>query len=314
MKHKMRRPLRCVFSGRWYISFTRILTVYFRSSIILPEGVVDSLVNDAKEFLDTENWYIEAGIPHRRGYLLYGPPGTGKSELCATSVRVKRDIKHAFQSFDDLRPRGRAEPRDLLPIPRGPLVSILSLHHSLIIESFTKRSVDDSFLQRAASSIPKHGLLLIEDIDCAFSSRDDDDDDDTNPSHMKPMARKPATRSKVTLSGLLNVIDGVGSEEGKLFFATVSVPILCVLSIRLGHIFSALSAAYIFLRSLLSSSSTFCSSLISLTSPFTDELHRPPRRGPAPPGAHRLQSAIRARDDGTGPCALPALLPRRAVS
>jgi hypothetical protein len=30
---------------------------------------------------------------------------------------------------------------------------------------------------------------------------------------------------KVTLSGLLNVIDGVGSEEGKLFFATVSCPL-----------------------------------------------------------------------------------------
>jgi hypothetical protein len=29
------------------------------------------------------------------------------------------------------------------------------------------------------------------------------------------------TRSLVTLSGLLNVIDGVGSEEGQLFFATV---------------------------------------------------------------------------------------------
>jgi len=27
----------------------------------------------------------------------------------------------------------------------------------------------------------------------------------------------------VTLSGLLNVLDGVGSEEGKLFFATVSM-------------------------------------------------------------------------------------------
>ena len=28
-----------------------------------------------------EDWYIDAGIPHRRGYLLYGPPGTGKSKL-----------------------------------------------------------------------------------------------------------------------------------------------------------------------------------------------------------------------------------------
>lgn len=60
VKHKARRPL---------------------SSIILNEGVIDSLVKDAREFIDTEDWYVEAGIPHRRGYLLYGPPGTGKSEF-----------------------------------------------------------------------------------------------------------------------------------------------------------------------------------------------------------------------------------------
>ena len=49
------------------------------SSIILQEGVIQSLVADAREFLATEDWYTAAGIPHRRGYLLYGPPGTGKS-------------------------------------------------------------------------------------------------------------------------------------------------------------------------------------------------------------------------------------------
>jgi chaperone BCS1 len=31
------------------------------------------------------------------------------------------------------------------------------------------------------------------------------------------------SRSRVTLSGLLNVLDGVGSEEGKIFFATVCI-------------------------------------------------------------------------------------------
>ena len=29
--------------------------------------------------LEMEDWYVKAGIPHRRGYLLHGPPGTGKS-------------------------------------------------------------------------------------------------------------------------------------------------------------------------------------------------------------------------------------------
>lgn len=57
------------------------------SSIILQEGVLQSLVQDAQEFIDTEDWYIEAGIPHRRGYLLYGPPGTGKSKLSDYSLK-----------------------------------------------------------------------------------------------------------------------------------------------------------------------------------------------------------------------------------
>lgn len=77
--------------------------------------------------------------------------------------------------------------------------------------------------------MPKRAILLLEDIDCAFPSREDADDADADlpmysgyPGMVIPTMPR-ARRSAVTLSGLLNVIDGVGSEEGKLFFATVSV-------------------------------------------------------------------------------------------
>ncbi|KAJ6596571.1 P-loop containing nucleoside triphosphate hydrolase protein [Mycena sp. CBHHK59/15] len=165
VKHKVHRPL---------------------SSIILQEGVVDALVRDAQEFISTEDWYVEAGIPHRRGYLLYGPPGTGKtSTIYALAGALNLEI------------------------------------YSL---SLASGCVDDSSLQRVASAIPKHALFLIEDIDCAFA-RDDEDDDECGVFGMATQVRadgmmKPVG-SKVTLSGLLNVIDGVGSEEGKIFFATV---------------------------------------------------------------------------------------------
>ncbi|KAJ7884938.1 hypothetical protein B0H13DRAFT_2045346 [Mycena leptocephala] len=93
----------------------------------------------------------------------------------------------------------------------------------------TENCVDDSYLQRAASAIPKHALFLIEDIDCAFPSRDEDEEED-EPNLMTMMGGggpgppSPAWHRSVTLSGLLNVIDGIGSEEGKLFFATVHEP------------------------------------------------------------------------------------------
>ncbi|KAJ6552713.1 P-loop containing nucleoside triphosphate hydrolase protein [Mycena sp. CBHHK59/15] len=160
------------------------------NSIILPEGVVDALVCDAKEFISTEDWYVEAGIPHRRGYLLYGPSGSGKtSTIYALAGALNLEI------------------------------------YSL---SLASRHVDDSFLQRAASLIPKHAIFLIEDIDCAFASRDDEEELEDSPMKIYgagrpgPLTAAHGARSLVTLSGLLNVIDGVGSEEGNLFFATTN--------------------------------------------------------------------------------------------
>lgn len=83
--------------------------------------------------------------------------------------------------------------------------------------------------------MPKQTILLIEDIDCAFPSREESDEDPLSslvhypvmpPTYVAQM--HGPRRSAVTLSGLLNVIDGVGSEEGKLFFATVrSTSFLC---------------------------------------------------------------------------------------
>ncbi|KAJ7690475.1 P-loop containing nucleoside triphosphate hydrolase protein [Mycena rosella] len=167
VKRKVRRPL---------------------SSIILPAGLLDSLVEDAQEFLNTEDWYLGAGIPHRRGYLLHGPPGTGKtSTIYALAGALNLEI------------------------------------YSL---SLASNHVDDNFLQQAASSVPENGIFLIEDIDCAFPSREDEEAEFSTSypdPRLNPNALRPARAARlVTMSGLLNVIDGVGSEEGKLFFATTN--------------------------------------------------------------------------------------------
>uniref|UniRef100_A0A8H8CDY5 BCS1 N-terminal domain-containing protein n=1 Tax=Psilocybe cubensis TaxID=181762 RepID=A0A8H8CDY5_PSICU len=159
------------------------------SSIILQEGVISSLVKDAREFIKSEAWYIKAGIPHRRGYLLYGPPGTGKSKAGELGLEI----------------------------------------YSLALSS---NMLDDAMLARLVSSIPKQAIILIEDIDCAFPSREDQENEESSMRgmmmgmNMMGMNRRAMNMARpgsaVTLSGLLNVLDGVGSEEGKLFFATTN--------------------------------------------------------------------------------------------
>ena len=51
------------------------------TSIVLDPGVKDLLVDDARDFLESRDWYADRGIPFRRGYLLYGAPGCGKTSM-----------------------------------------------------------------------------------------------------------------------------------------------------------------------------------------------------------------------------------------
>lgn len=39
------------------------------NTLILPDYVKEKLLDDAREFLGSEEWYTWAGVPHRRGWL-----------------------------------------------------------------------------------------------------------------------------------------------------------------------------------------------------------------------------------------------------
>ncbi len=51
------------------------------NTIFLKTEQKDSIIKDVDWFFKSKQWYIERGIPYRRGYLLYGLPGTGKSSI-----------------------------------------------------------------------------------------------------------------------------------------------------------------------------------------------------------------------------------------
>ncbi len=102
-------------------------------SIILPPGMLDSIVEDFREFAadDTEAWYISHGLPHRRSYLFYGPAGVGKtSTIRALAGALK--LSACFLSLGDY-------------------------------------NIGNRELQDALRNIPKPSMLVIEDIDALFN-------------------------------------------------------------------------------------------------------------------------------------------------
>jgi hypothetical protein len=76
-------------------------------------------------------------------------------------------------------------------------------------------------LANLISDAPARCILLLEDLDCAFpTSREDGGRYDNEIDQTGRLTARRA-QSKVTLSGLLNVLDSVSSEEGRITFATV---------------------------------------------------------------------------------------------
>jgi hypothetical protein len=88
-------------------------------------------------------------------------------------------------------------------------------------------SIDDHALARLISDTPARCILLLEDLDCAFPhSREDDSDDENERDPYEMLMPLIPAKSNVTLSGLLNVLDSISSEEGRVTFATVFLILL----------------------------------------------------------------------------------------
>jgi chaperone BCS1 len=151
------------------------------STVILDKKVKEVLVNDISDFLHptTRRWYSKRGIPYQRGYLLYGPPGTGKSSF-SFSIAGQFDLD----------------------------IYILNIS-----------GLSDSNLKTLFAELPRHCVVLLEDVDAASSKRAEDTN--TNNSQDGSPPQKPAN-VMVSLSTLLNVLDGIGSPEGRVLIMTTN--------------------------------------------------------------------------------------------
>ena len=111
----------------------------------------------------------------------------------------------------------------LLYGPPGTGKSSLSLsiagHFDLDIYILNLASVSDGILASLFSRLPQHCIILLEDVDVATQNRLTDKDathSDTSTGLMDKQGEG------VTLSGLLNALDGVGSQEGRILIMTTN--------------------------------------------------------------------------------------------
>ena len=143
-------------------------------SVVLDQSISSEIVTDVRDFISSASWYKERGIPYRRGYLLYGPPGCGKTSFI-TSLAGE-------------------------------------LEYSICVLNLSDRAMSDDRLQHRLADAPENSIILLEDIDSAFVSRDIDPNLETAFQGL----------NRLTFSGLLNAIDGVTSTEGRIVFMTTN--------------------------------------------------------------------------------------------
>ena len=86
------------------------------------------------------------------------------------------------------------------------------LEYSICVLNLSDRALSDDRLNHLLSVAPQQSIILLEDVDAAFLSRED------------KTAMKTAYEglNRVTFSGLLNTLDGVASSEARIVFMTTN--------------------------------------------------------------------------------------------
>ncbi|KAK1430745.1 hypothetical protein QVD17_13711 [Tagetes erecta] len=175
------------------------------------------ILNDLMTFSKSKDYYKKVGKSWKRGYLLHGPPGTGKSSMIAAMANLlEYDIY-------DLELTSVKDNTDL---------------RKLLIETSSK------------------SIIVIEDIDCSLDltgqrkekkEESKEDKDDPIKKKVEEEEDKKKKGSEVTLSGLLNFIDGLWSACGSerlIVFTTNYVEKLDPALIRRGRMDKHIEMSY----------------------------------------------------------------------
>ncbi|MCJ1399499.1 hypothetical protein MMC11_002701 [Xylographa trunciseda] len=157
-------------------------------TINLEPKYKEQLVEDIRRYLKPASihFYATRGIPHRRGYLFHGPPGTGKTSMSvALAGHFQLDL------------------------------------YIINLAAFTK---GDAALAETFETIPRKCIILLEDIDSAGIKRENIRKEIGIDAKATTKDKAKKFKHSITLSGLLNAIDGATAQEGRVLIMTTNDP------------------------------------------------------------------------------------------
>lgn len=181
------------------------------STVILDKEQKDGFIDDVKDYLHpfTRRWYSNRGIPYRRGYLFNGPPGCGKTSLCF-AVAGKLGLKIYVISLNS---------RTLSEEGLSVLFADLPQKCIVLLEDIDTAGITHTRSKNTQSTISQAGEDNDDkDDDCNSSKDTDKNDDDKNKDKSEP----EGPTGKISLSALLNTIDGIASSEGRILVMTTN--------------------------------------------------------------------------------------------
>ncbi|RYO78117.1 hypothetical protein DL766_009862 [Monosporascus sp. MC13-8B] len=226
------------YGGRYSWQIVANRPVRDMRTVVLDQQQKMHVLADINEYLhpSTPRWYANRGIPLRRGYLFHGPPGTGKTSLSFALAGVFGLDIHVISL---------QEPT-LTEEDLGSLFGALPRRCVVLLED-----IDSAGLRRPADQIEQ---AEEEEKAQASSSgsgggdgKGDGKDDGGNKdgrerggrgrgrgrssdwkvSDLAKALKKEGSgddKKGISLSGLLNAIDGVASHEGRVLIMTTNVP------------------------------------------------------------------------------------------
>ncbi|KPM36862.1 hypothetical protein AK830_g9688 [Neonectria ditissima] len=221
-------------------------------TVVLDSKEKHDVLRDVNEYLHpgTPRWYASRGIPLRRGYLFHGPPGTGKTSFSFALAGVF-GIDIYVISLQDVSVTEEDLAALFTRLPRRCIVLLEDIDTAGLRrdpDADADGDAEDSTKSDAAekkdgekdtkASKEKAKKKAKKQKEEEESDSDSDSDSSEDESSRKKKNKKKSKRSRrggrglggvlsvetISLSGLLNAIDGVASHEGRILIMTTNKP------------------------------------------------------------------------------------------